>query len=206
MAVIRSQALARSRGDFSLAPCAVAMQHRFSAASLYLLEQAHGCSGPVQHRPHAVAEGPVAGRPGASAIWVRRVMRFFRQITPAMRRDCVRLCLGPCSTSTRAGERYHSVPTALLDRWKTWFGSWYGSGMTAFSGLKATPFRQQHGSLSVRTRSPRVPLFIAPHVPRTAPGSRPVCHTAVQAPRRCGSGELYPVCALHFSVVHVARD
>ena len=97
MAVIRSQALARSRGDFSLAPCAVAMQHRFSAASLYLLEQAHGCSGPVQHRPHAVAEGPVAGRPGASAIWVRRVMRFFRQITPAMRRDCVRLCLGPCS-------------------------------------------------------------------------------------------------------------
>ena len=109
-------------------------------------------------------------------------------------------------TSTRAGERYHSVPTALLDRWKTWFGSWYGSGMTAFSGLKATPFRQQHGSLSVRTRSPRVPLFIAPHVPRTAPGSRPVCHTAVQAPRRCGSGELYPVCALHFSVVHVARD
>ena len=68
--------------------------------------------------------------------------------------------------------------------------------MTAFFGFGATPPRH-HGSSLARARSPLVPLCIAPHVPRVAPGSRPVGYPADVGPEGYSPfvGRIFRACA-----------
>ena len=147
--------------------------------------------------PAPATERPVASRPWAQAICVRRLL-FSWRIAPAMR-----LGLYQAGTQTYL-QRTHPG-------WRTLAAVMPQSSIVG-KLVSETVWERQRGAVCRYDRiswfrsnpfsaAPWSHCCIAPHVCAAAPGGRPL-----GCPGECGSRGSSPVCGANFPGAHVARD
>ena len=148
-----------------------------------------------------IAEGPAAGRPGARAIWVRRVTVFFPgDFRPPCAVNPQRVSPKPCSAAapepmcmTMVSLQPGSIVTVLVSE-----AVWGRYDRIFWFRSNPSPASREPPCTGPQPTGPFVCCSLR------------VCHStwrqAVQVPGRCGSRGSSPVCGSRFPGMRKARD